>query len=289
MGPRAMRIRGRRAIAWLAACAIVLSAAALLAACGGAASSGSSSPAATSTASAAGTLTAAEQAYLTKKGTLQVGAFNDYPPFGFVGPYGKAAGISVDYWDLVAQRLGITVSFTPVRFADQLDGLRRGKFDSLEGIFPLPERAQWFAFSRPYFTIATRIYTVAGATDLASLSALKGAKGLKVAVVDGDSGQAIADKAGLKTLVVAGYPQAVKAVGSGRAQATILDEMVADYYIRQFKLGAKVKSAGAPVATGSMTMPVRKDETVLLGILDKGAALVSAAEFNSIEEKWTGQ
>ena len=176
-----------------------------------------------------------------------------------------------------------------MRFSDQLDGLKTGRFDSLEGIFPLPERARWFAFSRPYVTIATRIYTVAGATDLATLEALKGAKGLKVAVVDGDSGQAIAEKAGLKTIVVAGHPQAVKAVGSGRAQAMILDEMVADYYIRQFKLGAKVKAAGAPVATGLMTMPVRKDDTVLLGILNKGAEMVGTAEFNSIEEKWTGQ
>ena len=107
--------------------------------------------------------------------------------------------------------------------------------------------------------------------------------------MDGDSGQTIADKAGLKTVVVAGYPQAVKAVGSGKAEAMILDEMVADYYIRRFKLGAKVKAAGTPVATGVMTMPVRKDDTVLLGILNKGAAMVGTAEFNGIEEKWTGQ
>jgi ABC-type amino acid transport substrate-binding protein len=277
----------RRAAAALVLCAVAvaLGAAALLAACGGASSGSSSSPAA----SPSGALTAAERAYLKQKGTLQVGAFDDYPPFGFVDASGKAAGIAVDYWNLVAERLGVAVRFTPVRFSDQLAGLRSGRFDSLEGIFPLPERAQWFAFSRPYYTISTRIYTVAGATDLASLEALKGAKGLKVAVVDGDSGQAIADKAGLKTLVVAGYPQAVKAVGSGRAQAMILDEMVADYYIRQFKLGAKVKAAGAPVASGRMTMPVRKDDTVLLGILDKGAAMVGTAEFNGIEEKWTGQ
>ena len=274
----------------LAPCALALAVGAVLLGGCGASSGSPSNPAATGSAAAQpGSLTAAERAYLKKKGTLQVGAFNDYPPFGFVDANGKAAGIAVDYWNLVAERLGVSVAFTPLRFADQLDGVKTGRFDSLEGIFPLPERAQWFAFSKPYFMIATRIFTVAGATDLASLEALRGAKGLKVAVVDGDSGQAIADKAGLKTVVAAGYPQAVKAVGSGRAQAMILDEMVADYYIRQFKLGAKVKAAGAPVATGVMTMPVRKDDTVLLGILNKGAAMVGTAEFNGIEEKWTGQ
>ena len=93
----------RWAAAALVVCAVALAsgAAALLAACGGASSGSSSSPAATA-ASSSGALTAAEQAYLKQKGTLQVGAFNDYPPFGFVDASGKAAGIAVDYWNLVA-------------------------------------------------------------------------------------------------------------------------------------------------------------------------------------------
>jgi ABC-type amino acid transport substrate-binding protein len=198
-------------------------------------------------------------------------------------------GISADYWKLVAERLGVQVAFTPVLFADQLDGLKQGRFDSLEGIFPLPERKQWFAFSRPYFAIDTRIYAGAGSTDLTSLKALKGASGAKVAVVKGDSGQAIADAAGLTTLVVKGYPEAVKAVASGAAQATIIDQMVADYYIAQFKVADKVKAVGKPVATGQMTMPVRTDDTVLLGILNKGIGLVSDSEFQGIYAKWMGQ
>jgi ABC-type amino acid transport substrate-binding protein len=251
--------------------------------------SASSSPAPSASASGASALTSAEQAYLAQKGTLQIGAFNDYPPFGFVDKSGKPVGIAVDYWKLVAQRLGVQVVFTPVLFADQLAGLRQGRFDSLQGIFPLAERKQWFAFSRPYFSIDTRIYTAAGAADLTTLKALKGAKGLKVAVVKGDSGQQIADAAGLGTLAVKGYPQAVKAVASGAAQAMILDQMVADWYIKEFKVGTKVKAVGKPVATGLMTMPVRKDDTVLLGILDKGLAMVGDSEFEGIYEDWMGK
>ncbi len=194
--------------------------------------------------------------------------------------------MAVDYWNLVAERLGVAVAFTPELFADQLDGLKQGRFDSLEGIFPLPEREQWFAFSRAYYMIDTRIYVDAahaGSTTLESL------KGLKVAVVDGDSGQQLADDAGLSTLVVKGYPQAVKAVASGAAQATILDQLVADYYITEFKLATKVEAVGKPVASGEMTMPVRKDDTMLLGILNKGIEMVGDSEFEGIYEKWMGQ
>ena len=124
----------------LALCALALAVGAVLLGGCGASSGSPSNPAATGSAAAQpGSLTAAERAYLKQKGTLEVGAFNDYPPFGFVDASGKAAGIAVDYWNLVAERLGVAVTFTPVRFADQLDGLKTGRFDSLEGIFPLPD------------------------------------------------------------------------------------------------------------------------------------------------------
>ena len=265
-------------------------AAVLLGACGGtqdAASSGSSaSPSVPAAAASPGALTAAEQDWLAQKGTLQIGAFNDYPPFGVADESGQAAGISVDYWQLVADRLGVQVAFTPVLFADQLDGLKQGRFDSLEGIFPLPERAQWFAFSRAFFLIDTRIYVDAAHRERTTLKRLNG---LKVAVVDGDSGQQLATDAGLTTLVVKGYPQAVKAVASGAAQATILDQLVGDYYIKEFNVATKVKAVGKPVASGEMTMPVRKDDTMLLGILNKGIELVGDSEFEGIYEKWMGQ
>ena len=268
--------------------AAVLCLAAVAGACGSSTASSAESPAAASPAATV-SLTDAEKAYLAGKGTLTVGAFNDYAPYGFVDEKGAATGISVDYWKLVAQRLGVKVVFTPVLFADQLDGLKKGRFDTLAGIFPLPERKQWFAFSRPFTTIDTRIYAGAGATGLTTLKALKGAPGAKVAVVKGDSSQQIADAAGLTTLVVKGYPQAVRAVASGAAQAMILDQMVADYYVAQFKVADKVKPVGKPVATGQMTLPVRKDDAVLLGILDKGVAMVGVSEFEAIYQKWMGR
>jgi ABC-type amino acid transport substrate-binding protein len=281
-------VRGRLLLAVLLAAVLCLAAAA--GACGSSSGSSTESPsaAASPAASSAATvsLTSAERAYLAGKGTLTVGAFNDYPPYGFVDEKGAATGISVDYWNLLAQRLGVKVAFVPVLFADQLDGLKTGKFDSLQGIFPKPERKQWFAFSRPFYDVGTYMYVDAAHAGVTSADELKG---LTVAVVDGDSGQILADQAGLKTMVVAGYPQAVKAVGSGKAQATIMDELPADYYIQQFGLSGKVAQAGQPLEHGTMTLPVQKDNTVLLGILNKGVASISPAEVQSIRDRWMGQ
>ena len=135
--------------------------------------------------------------------------------------------------------------------------------------------------------IDTRIFTDAKHESATTLKKLK-AQGLMVAVVKDDSGQSIADAAGLKTLVVPGYDDAVKAVGKGEAQAAILDEPVGVFYAKEFGYHGKVVAVGKPVAAGMMTLPVLKENTMLLGILDKGISMIGDSEFEGIQEKYLG-
>ncbi len=77
--------------------ACILAAAAMLGACGQqqtahpspSASASPSTSASASPTSSPASLTAAEKNWLAQKGALQIGAFNDYPPFGFVDKNGK--------------------------------------------------------------------------------------------------------------------------------------------------------------------------------------------------------
>jgi ABC-type amino acid transport substrate-binding protein len=268
--------------------ALVLAAGLAAAACGGEEEPSSPSPAA-SPATGQPTLTEEEQAWLAETGTLAVGAFDDYPPFSFVADEGgEPAGIAVDYWTLLGERLGVEIAFSPTAFSTQLDWLKEGKVDSLTGIFALEEREEWFAFSRPWMAIDTRIFVDAKHEGATTLEKLK-AQGLTVAVVKDDSGQAIADEAGLKTLVLEGYNQVVEAVGTGDAQAAILDEPVGVFYAKEFGYDGEVMAVGDPVASGMMTLPVDKDNTMLLGILDKGIEMIGDSEFEGIYEKYMGE
>jgi len=272
--------------------AATLAAGLLAAACGGDDGASSPSPAASSPAasSASGpTLTAEEQAWLGETKELAVGAFDDYPPFSFVPDEGgEPAGIAIDYWTLLGERLGVEIAFSPTTFSNQLDWLKTGKVDSLTGIFPLEERKQWFAFTQPWMAVDTRIFVDAGNKDATTLDELK-ARDLTVAVVKDDSGQSIADDAGLKTLVVEGYNQAVEAVGTGDAQAAILDEPVGVFYAKEFGYDGEVMAVGDPVASGMMTLPVDKENTMLLGILEKGIGMIGDSEFEGIYEKYMGE
>jgi ABC-type amino acid transport substrate-binding protein len=239
-----------------------------------------------SAAAAKDPLTKEERGWSTKHGVVQVGAFTDYPPFGFVDAKGQAQGMSVDFWNLMASQLGFKVKFHPTLFTKQLEGLKSGQFDSLAGIFPLEERKQSFDFTKQYTVIATNVYVRPKYDNLKGLADLKG---LKVGTVEGDSGQLIAEKAGLKPIGFKSYPDAIRALGEDRIDAIIMDELVVKYYAAKYGLKGRIKKIGEPVDQGKMTLPVAKGNSVLLGILNKGVISVSAQEWTKIRQKWMGK
>jgi ABC-type amino acid transport substrate-binding protein len=212
-----------------------------------------------------------------------VGVFNDYPPFGFVDRTGAPKGMSIEFWRLLSSKLGFWVQFYPASFNEQLKGLESGKFDSLAGIFPLKERARRFDFTRPYTTIHTNIYVKPRHRRIKSL---QGLRGLKVVVVEGDSGEAICLRAGINPVRVTNYLQAVFELANGDGDAMIMDELVVGYYIKRHGLEKKILKTGPPVDIGSMTLPVRKGNRRLLKILDTGVRSVSRVEWDKIERKW---
>jgi polar amino acid transport system substrate-binding protein len=239
-----------------------------------------------SEAGAGGPLSEKERTWLKERGTLRIGAFNDYPPFGFVDQSGRPQGMSIDYWRLMSSRLDLALEFHPALFSNQLDGLKNGQYDSLAGIFPLSERGRFFDFSRPYTTIRTNIYVKAKYSHLKDLKELKG---LKVGAVEGDSGQVIARRAGLEPLSFSTYLEAILSLAEGETDAIIMDELVVQYFVSNYKLGQKIRKVGRPVDEGQMTLPVKKGNSILLGILNKGINTISSEEWKRIEDEWLGR
>ncbi|UDL96357.1 transporter substrate-binding domain-containing protein [Lichenihabitans sp. PAMC28606] len=78
-------------------------------------------------------------------------AVYDVPPYGYVEPDGSIAGVSVDLWRRVAERLERTFELTPVSDMDAvLGGLEQNRFDVAIGAITItPERDARVDFSYP--------------------------------------------------------------------------------------------------------------------------------------------
>jgi ABC-type amino acid transport substrate-binding protein len=230
-------------------------------------------------------LTPAQRSWLVQKGTLHIGVFNNYPKFGFLNESGQPVGLSIDFWKLLAAKLNFKVQFHPASIDNQLKGLEDGRFDSLAGIFRLPERRAQIDFSEPFYTIATCIYVAPGRTGIKELADLKG---LKVGVVEGDSSQDLAKAAHLAPTLFITYNETVMALAKGKVQAIILDCPVVEYFIRRNCLQDKICQVEPIVARSQMTLPVKHGNAMLLGILNRGLSLITPEERHEIEKKWSG-
>ncbi len=228
-------------------------------------------------------LTPAERARVEQKGVLKIGAFPDYPPFGFLDEAKQPVGMSIDYWNLLAQKLNLKVKFCPTSFDKQLKGLESGDFDSLAGIFPLMERQKSFDFTKSFYTLNTNLFVAPGLNNISSLQSLPS---VPVGVVEGDSSQEVAKQAKREMKVFPGYLETVMALANGQVKAIILDDPVVAYYIKVKGLAGKIRKVPDPVAQGWMTLPVKKGNLQLLEILNKGISQVSPQEWQKIERKW---
>ena len=231
-------------------------------------------------------LTPAQRAWLTQKGTIQVGVFDNYPTFGFLNAAGQPAGLSIDFWNLIAAKLNFKVQFHPAIFDNQLQGLENGQFDSLAGIFPLPVRGAKFDFSALFYLIPTSIYV---APDQSGVKTLADLKGLKVGVVESDSSQDLAEEAHLEPVLFSTYLETVMALADGKVQAIILDSPVVHYFVEKNGLQDKIHRVESPVARSSMILPVKHGNAMLLGILNRGLSLITQEERQKIEKKWSGE
>ena len=95
------------------------------------------------------TLTAKEKAWLEKHPVIRVSNEKDYAPLDFQSG-GKPTGYSVEYVQLLAERLGIQLEFVTDTWANLLERTRQRDIDVLHTIFELGSRSTPFHYTRTY-------------------------------------------------------------------------------------------------------------------------------------------
>ena len=87
---------------------------------------------------------------IAKSGVVRIGVFEDYPPFGSIGPDMKPQGYDIDVANLIGKSLNAKVELVQVTGDNRMAYLADHKADMLLSVGQTPERDKVIDFSQPY-------------------------------------------------------------------------------------------------------------------------------------------
>ncbi|UCD80842.1 MAG: transporter substrate-binding domain-containing protein [Desulfobacterales bacterium] len=232
-------------------------------------------------------LSASEKAFLEAHPVIRVHNEKDWPPFNYF-EYGTPRGLSIDYMNLLAERLGIKVEYVTGPSWDEFLGMVQHKdLDVMLNIVKTEDRTQYLLFTEPYMK-NPNVLVSSQEKPYDSLAALFGKT---VAFPEGFFYEEVLTKSfpRIKRLPVENTLASLKAVMFGRAEAAVGKTAVVRTLINKNLLtGLQISgevNIGDPDLT-NLRIGVRDDWPLLHSALMKAMAAVTPQEMNAIRQKW---
>ena len=220
---------------------------------------------------------------LITEGTLTVGTDTPYPPFEF----GKAPdydGFDIDMTNAIADKLGLETKYQDTAFDTIFTDVAQGKFDMVASASSItPERQQTVNFSDPYYE-AEQALLVAPGSDIKTVEDLAGKT---VAAQDGTTGETFANDE-TDAGQVRGFPNgpaSIAALVNGQAEATIIDQPVAQDALDKGQTGFEIATT---IPTGDIYgLALSKKSPELLSAVNGALSeLKTDGGLDKIYQKW---
>lgn len=231
-------------------------------------------------------LTDEERAWIAAHPRLRVFTKTEWSPIDLYTSEGRFRGLSGDYLHEIAQRLGLKLEFTAAAtLAEALDALKAGKADLLPSVARTPQREEFMAFSQSYLDVPNVYVARRGVQGVGPEQTMKD---LRVAV---EKGYAVI------SLVAERHPAAqrveftdsaaaVRGVSEGEADVYIGALPTTSFLVEKLLLtNLEVRSPSHSNLSG-LRMGVRKEDRMLLGLIDKALATVTLAQRQDIHRRW---
>ncbi|WP_295239103.1 basic amino acid ABC transporter substrate-binding protein [Veillonella sp.] len=217
---------------------------------------------------------------------IKVGAETTFPPFEFTEG-DKYVGFDIDLADAVAKKMGYKMEFKSMGFDALIPALQSKDIDMIaSGLSATPEREKAVLFSNPYFDKGGFVAIVKKGDTATSMNDLAGKR---IVVQIGSVALDVAEKipnAQIKS--VDSNSQLFNELNAGTADAIVLDNAVALYYLKQ-GADADAKIIGDPVDPEPFVWAFRKDDKQLKEQADKALEELKAdGTYDKIYEKWFG-
>lgn len=234
-------------------------------------------------------LTKEEIAWVSEHPVLKSTNEMEWAPFDFTRD-GKPLGFSIDYLDLVAQKLGLKIEYVNgYSWETLLEKLENREIDIAQSIIQTPERDKYLNFSEPYLNLPMVYFGREGSDRIESISDLEDKR---IGVVMGSVPHTIY-KEEFSHLTLINYDSTLEAL-KGLSAGTIdvhADILPASRYMIRNNLIPNLTVIGDkfyPETDGTdyIRLAARNDWPLLITILEKGMAQVTEEEFRMLSDKW---
>ncbi len=234
-------------------------------------------------------LTTEEKQWIADHPVIKAAGGTDFVPIQFVRN-GEATGLSVDYLNLIAQKIGLSVEYINGFTWDQhIEKIYNKEIDIISSISQSPERSEYLKFSSPYMHLPFVFYGRTGSELIKSSNDLEGKR---IGAIDGWSSTEDYKK---------NYPQlnlieqenataAILALSDGSIDVFMVPSAIANYIIRQnFITNLEIVGKRLPPETKAndyLQLGIRNDWPILHGLIEKAQASLTSQEKQNLLNKW---
>lgn len=231
-------------------------------------------------------LTAEERAWIAAHPVIRAGHDAGYSPYAMQNAAGEIVGIDPDYLELIGRRTGLR--FKNEARADWgrvIQDFKDGEMDVLLSLARTPDREQYLAYTQSYATAPNVIITRNDSPYLFALGELKGrtiavprdAPGLRDQVENFVPGNTVVE--------FATPAECYQAVANGTVYAAVGEVANASYLIKTYQW-ANLRSGSVVSSSERLYIGVRRDWPLLVKIIDKALAGITAEDRARINNRW---
>lgn len=200
---------------------------------------------------------------------LVMGLDDSFPPMGFSDKNGDLVGFDVDLAKAVAKKLGMELKLQPINWSSKETELSSGKVDLLwNGLTITDERKEKMTFTEPYLK-NRQVVIVPTNSPIQTLADMKGKTivlqegSTAVSALDSEKNKAFKDGLKGEPSLFADNLKCFLEVELGRADALVIDEVVADYFMVQDAQKGKFRKLNEYLADELYGIAVKKGNTEL--------------------------
>ena len=221
-------------------------------------------------------------------GKLILGLDATFKPMGYTDENNEIVGFDIDVAEEVCKRLGVELVKQPINWDTLTTDLNVGKCDCVwNGLSINEERQEKMNLSEPYMKNAM-VFVVKSDSTVEKMSDLKGKK---ISVQNGSSAQTILESCEIKDDItispIATNVEALQQLELGVVDAVFLDEVVADYEIKNS--GKNYKKLAEGLEEEEYAIAFRKDDQALRDAVQKTLSEMKAdGKLAEISTKWFG-